>query len=181
MATVQDTKPTTATRRATGTTTAGERPSRSRSTRQTTARRQTPARRTTGTRTTSTRSTGTRTTRARTTTGRRTTSARGTTTARRRSTARRTETGPALPIPVVTPHVKVYSLRLPGPGTRRVAEAGRSAVSHLPSRKRLLFYGALGAMAALEVISWPVAAAVGVGTAIAGRDRDGREERARAS
>jgi hypothetical protein len=72
---------------------------------------------------------------------------------------------------VLTPHVKVYNVRLPGPGMDRMAEAGRSAASHLPSRERLAFYGALGAMAAFEVISWPVAAAVGVGTAIAGRNR----------
>ncbi|TNY34677.1 hypothetical protein EIO00_22610 [Thermomonospora catenispora] len=58
-----------------------------------------------------------------------------------------------------------------------MAEAGRSAASHLPPPERLAFYGGLGAMAAFNVISWPVAAAIGVGTAIA---RRGLSERGRA-
>ncbi|XVQ14924.1 hypothetical protein ACQP1W_21000 [Spirillospora sp. CA-255316] len=64
---------------------------------------------------------------------------------------------------------------------QKMAETGRSAASRLPSRERLAFYGALGAMAAFEVISWPVAAAVGVGTAIAGRSRSPEGSRAQES
>ncbi|SEG14090.1 hypothetical protein SAMN04489712_103366 [Thermomonospora echinospora] len=70
--------------------------------------------------------------------------------------------GASVPIPVVTPRLKVLHVPVPGGGEG----AGR-----LPPPERLAFYGGLGAMAAFNVISWPVAAAIGVGTAIAGRAR----------
>lgn len=72
------------------------------------------------------------------------------------------EHGAKVPIPVVTPHVKVLHVPVPGSG---------GASRRLPPPDRLAFYGGLGAMAAFNVISWPVAAAIGVGTAIAGRAR----------
>ncbi|WP_433476335.1 hypothetical protein ACQPZP_04355 [Spirillospora sp. CA-142024] len=77
--------------------------------------------------------------------------------------------GVSLPVPVVTPHVKVYKVHVPGTG--RAARASRATASHLPSRERLVFYGGLGAAAAFGAISWPVAAAVGIGTEIARRGR----------
>ncbi|MBA9004448.1 hypothetical protein [Thermomonospora cellulosilytica] len=97
--------------------------------------------------------------------------------AARKDAAEERERGGGVPIPVVTPHVKVLRVPTP-PGVGAVAGAGRSAASHLPPPDRLAFYGGLGAMAAFNVISWPVAAAIGVGTAIARRGR-GTEERAK--
>lgn len=78
-----------------------------------------------------------------------------------------------VPIPLLTPQVKVFHVPAP-PAVGAVAEAGRSVASHLPPRDQLVFYGGLGAMAAFNVISWPVAAAIGVGTAIARRGLSGR-------
>lgn len=92
----------------------------------------------------------------------------GTNAERRSSNA---EHGAAVPIPVVTPHMKIYKLHVPGPGVHEVVVAGRSAAAHLPPAERLAFYGGLGAAAVLGVISWPVATAVGLGTVIARRAR----------
>lgn len=41
--------------------------------------------------------------------------------------------------------------------------------SFLPPPRQLAYFGALGVLAAVELIEWPVAVAIGVGTAIAGR------------
>ncbi|MBB5159343.1 hypothetical protein [Saccharopolyspora phatthalungensis] len=41
--------------------------------------------------------------------------------------------------------------------------------SRLPSPQTVAYYGGLGTLAALSVIEWPVAVAIGVGTAIAQR------------
>lgn len=46
----------------------------------------------------------------------------------------------------------------------------RSAVSRLPSPRKLAFYGALGGMAALEVLEWPVAVAIGAATEVITRE-----------
>jgi hypothetical protein len=70
-----------------------------------------------------------------------------------------------LPVPVVTPHMKV--VHVPAPGMPDVAGAGRSLASHLPPRDQLAYYGGLGVMAAFGMLSWPAAAAIGVGIAIA--------------
>ena len=50
-----------------------------------------------------------------------------------------------------------------------VANAARTAASFLPDTKRLLYYGALGALVAAEMLEWPVAVAIGVGTEVARR------------
>jgi hypothetical protein len=42
----------------------------------------------------------------------------------------------------------------------------------LPSRQDAIYYGGLGAMAALELIEWPVTLAVAAGYALATHDRD---------
>jgi hypothetical protein len=42
---------------------------------------------------------------------------------------------------------------------------------HLPPRERMLYYAGLGALAALDVVSWPVAAAIGGGVWVASRSR----------
>ena len=49
----------------------------------------------------------------------------------------------------------------------RVPVVGQVSV---PSAERLAFYGGLGILAVVNVISWPVALAIGVGAAVAARD-----------
>lgn len=70
-----------------------------------------------------------------------------------------------LPVPVVTPRMRV--IHVPAPGMPDVSGAGRSLAAHLPPREQLAYYGGLGVMAAVGMISWPVAAAIGVGIAVA--------------
>jgi hypothetical protein len=72
-----------------------------------------------------------------------------------------------LTVPVVTGRISTAHIQLPG--TAGVADAVRSARSLKPSPAVGLFYGALAATAAIGVIQWPVAAAIGVGTALARR------------
>ncbi|QUH03957.1 hypothetical protein HUO13_26870 [Saccharopolyspora erythraea] len=48
-----------------------------------------------------------------------------------------------------------------------LANAANTVRSYLPSGKAMVFYGGLGALAAFDVLAWPVAAAIGVGTALA--------------
>ncbi|QUH02210.1 hypothetical protein HUO13_16655 [Saccharopolyspora erythraea] len=48
-----------------------------------------------------------------------------------------------------------------------LAGAVSTVRSYLPSGKAMVFYGGLGALAAFDVLAWPVAAAIGVGTALA--------------
>jgi hypothetical protein len=79
-------------------------------------------------------------------------------------TTREDEHGAALPVPVVTPHVKV--MRVP---------VGRGAAAYLPPPDRLAFYGGLAAAAAIGILDWPVAAAVGLGTMVARRAAARRE------
>jgi hypothetical protein len=42
---------------------------------------------------------------------------------------------------------------------------------HAPPRERMLYYAGLGTLAAVDVLSWPVAAAIGGGVWIASRSR----------
>ena len=52
-----------------------------------------------------------------------------------------------------------------------VAGAARGVRSMLPSGRSTLLYGGLGVTAALGVIEWPVAVAIGVGAALAQLER----------
>lgn len=88
-------------------------------------------------------------------------------------TTREDEHGAALPVPVVTPHVKV--MRVPVPGLSVVGDVGRVAAAYLPPPDRLAFYGGLAAAAAIGILDWPVAAAVGLGTMVARRAAARRE------
>jgi hypothetical protein len=94
-----------------------------------------------------------------------------------RATTEEEERGATVPVPVVTPHVKVYRVRVPAPGMSYVGEVGRALAAYVPSPDRLAFYGGLGLAAALGVLDWPVAAAVGIGTMFARRAarQSGRE------
>ncbi|MFH8803568.1 hypothetical protein ACH4F6_28840 [Streptomyces sp. NPDC017936] len=53
----------------------------------------------------------------------------------------------------------------------------RSATSKLPSMRKMAFYGALGGMAALEVLEWPVALAIGAATEVITREQRQRAAR----
>jgi hypothetical protein len=68
--------------------------------------------------------------------------------------------------------------RIPTPGRQELGAAAHAVRSFLPSPADVLYFGGLAALAALEVIEWPVAAAIAVGTAVAKSDRrssDGAE------
>jgi hypothetical protein len=86
-----------------------------------------------------------------------------------RGKARASGDGVSVPVPIVIPRLKVYHLQVPGPSG--IGQAGRSVTGRLPPPERLAFYGGLGAAAVFGVIDWPVAVAIGVGTAIARQAR----------
>jgi hypothetical protein len=54
---------------------------------------------------------------------------------------------------------------------RTVGETPATARRHMPPPERMLYYAGLGALAALEVVSWPVAIALGAGVWVATRKR----------
>jgi hypothetical protein len=60
------------------------------------------------------------------------------------------------------------NLRVPRPNRAEMGAALHTARGYLPSPKTALYYGGLVVLVGLEAIEWPVAAAIGVGTAIAG-------------
>jgi len=81
----------------------------------------------------------------------------------------------SLDTPVMSLRIHRPHLRLPRMTTEPAGRAARAARSALPPPSRLAYYGGLGAAAALGAIEWPVAVAIGVGTAIGQRvRRDGR-------
>ena len=68
--------------------------------------------------------------------------------------------------------------------SRRVAAAQRFAIRlpligtvHVPPPDQLAFYGVLGGLAVLELIDWPVALAMGLGSALVARHFSELEER----
>ena len=75
--------------------------------------------------------------------------------------------GVNVPVPILTPHLKV--LHVPAPGMTYVEDAGRVVAGYLPPPERLAFYGGLGLAAVLGAIDWPVAAAIGIGAMVARR------------
>lgn len=68
-------------------------------------------------------------------------------------------------LPFVTAEFRAPELR--APSREELREAARGARSMLPSRKSMLFFGGLAATAVAGVIEWPVAAAIGIGSALA--------------
>jgi len=68
-------------------------------------------------------------------------------------------------MPFVTAQFRAPDLHLPKPP--EMGAALRRARTFLPSPQQALYYGGLGLMAAFELVEWPVAAAIGVGTALA--------------
>ncbi len=96
-----------------------------------------------------------------------------------RSGTRRAPRGSGgITVPVLTPKLTVHRLQIPTFGLSELggglaAAAGRtvagSVSGRLPSKERLGYYAGLGALAAVGVIEWPVAAVIGVGMAVARR------------
>jgi hypothetical protein len=76
-------------------------------------------------------------------------------------------------LPFVTAQFRAPDLHLPKPKAQEIGAALHTARSFLPPPRQALYYGGLALMAALEVVEWPVAAAIGVGTALAGRGGGG--------
>jgi hypothetical protein len=116
---------------------------------------------------------GARASRSKTSTAKKPSTAKGgaTTTVRRRaerpSAARANGNGVDVTVPVLTPHLR--TVHVPTPGMSYVEDAGRVVAGYLPSPGRLAFYGGLGVAAVVGLLDWPVAAAIGIGTAIARR------------
>jgi hypothetical protein len=70
-------------------------------------------------------------------------------------------------LPFVTAQFRAPDLHMPS--RKEVGAAARGVASFLPSPKAALYFGGLAVTAALEIIEWPVAVAIGVGTALASR------------
>jgi hypothetical protein len=85
-----------------------------------------------------------------------------------------------LDLPGVSADFRAPELHMPHvPTPREMVRAAGSARTLLPPRDKMLYYGGLGVAAAVGVIEWPVAVAVGAGMAIAQRAR--REDTTRRS
>jgi hypothetical protein len=72
-----------------------------------------------------------------------------------------------VPIPVLTPHMKVMHLRTPR--MAYMEDAGRMVAAYMPPPERIAFYGGLGVAAVVGLLDWPVAAAIGIGAVVARR------------
>lgn len=70
-------------------------------------------------------------------------------------------------LPFVTAQFRAPDLHMPSRG--ELGAAARGVTSFLPSPKAAMYFGGLAVTAALEIIEWPVAVAIGVGTALASR------------
>lgn len=103
------------------------------------------------------------------------------TTAQSRSPSSSRSSGTTVHLPFVT--AQFHAPEMPHvPGRQEISSAANSAVEQagsavsavreqMPSRDHAIFYGALGGAAALSVIEWPVALAIGVGTALVSRSK----------
>jgi hypothetical protein len=67
------------------------------------------------------------------------------------------------------PHIRV-------PNRQQALSAAQAAQSYLPSPKQAAYFGGLAALAAFEILEWPVALAIGAGTALMGRSGQGRPQ-----
>jgi hypothetical protein len=76
-------------------------------------------------------------------------------------------------MPFVTAQFHAPDLHLPKPRPPEIRAALQTVRTFLPSRELALYYGGLALMAAFELVEWPVAAAIGVGTALARRGTGG--------
>jgi hypothetical protein len=72
-------------------------------------------------------------------------------------------------LPFVTAQFHAPDLHLPKPRMQEVGAALQTVRSTLPSPGQALYYGGLALMAVFDLVEWPVAAAIGVGTALTRR------------
>lgn len=78
------------------------------------------------------------------------------------------------------PQVHMPHVPTPHLGRQELSAAAHTARSFLPPPKQALYFAGLAVLAAVEVIEWPVAAAIGIGTAVMGRGQaQGKERPAR--
>lgn len=84
----------------------------------------------------------------------------------------RPETAPECVAPSLTVDLPLMTatLRTPHFAVPAVDATANAVREHLPSRRSGLFYAGLAGTAAVGLIPWPVAVAIGIGTAIAQRD-----------
>ncbi len=75
---------------------------------------------------------------------------------------------------VEMPNVPMPHVPMPHISKQELGHYVDVARTVLPPPERVAYYGALGAMAVLGAIEWPVAAAIGVGMAITQRGRQGQ-------
>ncbi|MEU8118059.1 hypothetical protein AB0C21_05045 [Spirillospora sp. NPDC049024] len=84
-------------------------------------------------------------------------------------------------VPLVAPHFTVHKVDVPAPtlpvSGDDMVTAGKTVTSFIRPPGRLVYYAGLGALAAFGVVEWPVAAAIGVGVAVAKRARRSDEQR----
>ncbi|ETK37461.1 hypothetical protein [Microbispora sp. ATCC PTA-5024] len=78
---------------------------------------------------------------------------------------------PFLRIQVRPPDMHLPHVGLPKMNRRDMGHAVDIARTFLPPPERIVYYGGLGALAAIGLLDWPVAAAIGAGTMIAQRTR----------
>lgn len=79
---------------------------------------------------------------------------------------------PRVPIPYVTPGDLFTGVR------KGMARSRQQGMAQLPSVRKLAFYGALGGMAAAEIIEWPIALAVGAATEVITREQSAQRRTA---
>jgi hypothetical protein len=82
-------------------------------------------------------------------------------------------------LPLVNVAVPTLRARIPDLGAIKAQTrwAGQAAWANLPSKERLLYYSALGLMAAAGVLEWPVAGVLAVGVWVAGRGGPSHRDR----
>ncbi|MGI8311813.1 hypothetical protein [Saccharopolyspora hattusasensis] len=82
-------------------------------------------------------------------------------------------------LPFVTAEFRPPEMHIPG--QENVAGMVNTVRKNLPPPGQLAYYGVLGALAALSLIEWPVAAAIGIGTMVAQRAGEGQSSSSRAT
>lgn len=77
-------------------------------------------------------------------------------------------------LPFVTATFRRPDIHLPQirvPNRQQALSAAQAIQSYLPSPRQAAYFGGLAALAAFEVLEWPVALAIGAGTALMGRSQ----------
>jgi hypothetical protein len=83
-------------------------------------------------------------------------------------------------LPFVTATFRRPDIHLPQirvPYGQQALFAAQTVQSYLPSPRQAAYFGGLAALAAFEVLEWPVALAIGAGTALMGRSQPQQPKR----